>query len=71
MSPNPFKYACNVSASIGSVGCDQGAAEALGLDPDDNRVAVYFATAADAQLFEGLYDRRTWGSAQVSVFCAD
>ena len=60
-----------VGSGIGSVGCDQGAAEALGFHPGDNRVAVYFATAAHAQEFVAGYDRQDAGSAQVSTYCLD
>jgi hypothetical protein len=58
-------------SGIGSVGCDQGAAEQLGLVPDDNRVAVYFATAEHAQQFVAVYDRPDLGSAEVATYCLD
>ncbi|MGK5112292.1 MULTISPECIES: hypothetical protein [unclassified Geodermatophilus] len=58
-------------SGIGSVGCDQGAAEQLGLAPDDNRVAVYFATAEHAQQFVAVYDRPDLGSAEVATYCLD
>ena len=60
-----------VGSGIGSVGCDQGAAEALGFDPDDNRVAVYFDSAARAQEFQAVYDRQDLGSAPVTTYCLD
>ncbi|HEX2075130.1 MAG TPA: hypothetical protein VHF92_15205 [Geodermatophilus sp.] len=60
-----------VGSGIGSVGCDQGAAEALGFDPADNRVAVYFDSAARAQEFVAVYDRQDVGSAQVTTYCLD
>src|SRR3712207_8079419 len=58
-------------SGIGSVSCDQGAAEALGFDPDDHRVAVYFDSAARAQEFVAGYDRQDVGSAQVTTYCLD
>jgi hypothetical protein len=58
-------------SGIGSVGCDRGAAEQLGLLPDDNRVAVYFATAEHAQQFVAVYDRPDLGSAEVATYCLD
>ncbi len=60
-----------VGSGIGSVGCDLGAAESLGFDPGHNRVAVYFDSAADAQLFQGGYERQDLGSAQVTTYCLD
>src|SRR5688572_18182236 len=58
-------------SGIGSVGCDQGAAEALGVDSQDNRVAVYFDSAARAQEFVAVYDRQDVGSAEVTTYCLD
>ncbi len=58
-------------SGIGSVGCDQGAAEALGFDPGDNRLAVYFDSAALAQQFVLVYDRQDVGSAPVTTYCLD
>ncbi len=58
-------------SGIGSVGCDQGAAEALGFDPGNNRVAVYFDSAARAQEFVAVYDRQDVGSAEVTTYCLD
>ena len=58
-------------SGVGSVSCDQGAAEALGFDPGDSRVAVYFDSAARAQEFVAVYDRQDVGSAQVTTYCLD
>ena len=58
-------------SGIGEVSCDQGAAEALGLDPADHRVAVYFPSSARAQEFVAVYDRQDVGSAQVTTYCLD
>ncbi|MGY1770902.1 hypothetical protein [Blastococcus sp. SYSU D00813] len=58
-------------SGIGSVSCDAGAAEQLGFVPDDNRLAVYFATAEDATTFVAIYDRQDVGSAEVTTYCLD
>ncbi len=58
-------------SGIGSVACDLGAVESLGFEPDDNRLAVYFATAEDAQTFVAVYDREDVGSARVTTSCRD
>ncbi len=58
-------------SGIGAVGCDQGAAEALGFDPQNNRVAVHFDSAARTQEFVAVYDRQDVGSAEVTTYCLD
>lgn len=58
-------------SGIGSVSCDAGAAEQLGFVPDDDRLAVYFATAEDATTFVAIYDRQDVGSAEVTTYCLD
>ena len=58
-------------SGIGSVSCDHGAAEALGFDPGDDRVAVYFDSTARAQEFVAVYDRQDVGSAPVTTYCSD
>jgi hypothetical protein len=58
-------------SGIGSVSCDQGAAEQLGLAPEHDRVAVYFATAEQAQQFVDVYERDTLGTALVTTYCLD
>ena len=60
-----------VGSGIGSVGCDQGAAEALGYPSSENRVAVYFDSAARAKEFVAVYDRPDLGTAQVTTYCLD
>ncbi len=59
--------------SGGDINCDQGAREALRLDParDYYAVAVYFVTREDAQRFVDLYEPGVVGIAAVKVFCAD
>ena len=58
-------------SGIGSVACDQGAAEQLGLAPDANRLAVYFATADQARQFTDAYERDVLGTALVTTYCLD
>ncbi|WP_448625758.1 hypothetical protein [Geodermatophilus sp. URMC 64] len=58
-------------AGIAQVGCDAGAAEALGVDPDDLTAAVHFATQGDAEYFVGRYLGPIVGYAQVTTFCLD
>lgn len=55
----------------GQLGCDQGAAEALGVEEDDFGVGLYFKTRSDAQRFAELSDPPPLGSARVKIFCAD
>ena len=58
-------------SGVGEVACDVGAAEQLGFDPQDHRVAVYFDSAARAQEFVAVYDREDVGSASVTTYCLD
>ncbi len=58
-------------SGIGSVACDLGAAEQLGLAPDANRLAVYFATADQARQFTDAYERDVLGTALVTTYCLD
>jgi hypothetical protein len=63
-----------IQAIQGEVGCDEGAAEALGPDAAW-RVAVYFGTRADASAFADVYRTRYPGSdpaiAHVTTYCLD
>jgi hypothetical protein len=54
-------------------GCDQGARESLGLDPDLSYFGVflYFNSQIDAQTFVDLFEPGVVGIAQVTIFCAD
>lgn len=65
--------AVGYNAGSGDVACDQGASEALGLDPERSylTVAVYFATEADARLFVDLYQPGVVGLAAVETYCMD
>jgi hypothetical protein len=56
---------------FGELSCDEGAAEALGVDPDLHGVAVYFEKKADAQAFAATLDPPPVGVARVRTFCAD
>jgi hypothetical protein len=58
-------------SGLGEVACDQGAAEQLGFEPRDHRVAVYFESAARAEEFVAVYDRQDLGSARVTTYCLD
>jgi hypothetical protein len=55
----------------GDLACDRGAAEALGRDPSEHAVAVYFDTEADAALFAELYGDGVVGTVQVTLRCRD
>lgn len=57
--------------SGGDVGCDEGAAETLGISQGSLVVASYFATEADAVLFTEMYGPDTIGVAPVTLFCLD
>ncbi len=57
----------------GDVGCDQGAAEALGVDPSGGHFAsgLYFATEADAEAAAALIGDGVLAVAEVQTFCLD
>lgn len=58
----------------GDAGCDQGSAEALGLDPDGGFVvaSIYFASEADAERAADAIGREhVEGVAEVQTFCLD
>ncbi|MGQ0624571.1 MAG: hypothetical protein ACT4PP_07980 [Sporichthyaceae bacterium] len=58
--------------SSGELGCDMGAARALGLGEGEYfRVAVYFSTEADARAFADAYSPGAEGVGQVTLFCLD
>ena len=59
--------------SSGDIGCAQGAAEALGLDPALSYTGVWveFPTAADAQRFVDLYQPGVVGTARITAYCLD
>ncbi len=57
----------------GEAGCDQGAADALGLDPNDLRYvsSLYFASEADAQAAAAAIGDGVLAVAEVQTFCLD
>lgn len=57
--------------SGGEVGCDRGAAEALGVPESALVVATYFTTKEDAELFAEMYGPGTLGVAEVTLWCLD
>jgi hypothetical protein len=63
-------------SSTGDLGCDAGAAEALGLDPRSawGSVAVYFDSEATAETVVAAFATRggdVMGIAPVTLYCAD
>lgn len=60
-------------AGGGELGCDQGAVEALGLDPARSwsGVALYFVDQRTADRFVRGYPHEVVGVAQVTTFCLD
>ncbi|WP_448613472.1 hypothetical protein [Modestobacter sp. URMC 112] len=58
-------------AMIGELGCDEGAAEALGRDSTDHAVAVYFATEEHLTEFRRRWDSPWVASVRVVTFCGD
>lgn len=55
----------------GEIGCDRGAAEALGVTQSAIGVAVYFDSQADAETFAEMYGPEAVGTAQVTTWCLD
>jgi cytoskeletal protein RodZ len=57
----------------GQLACDQGAVEALGLDPDVDwsATAIYFPGEEFARRFVDLYEPEVVGIAQVQTYCLD
>lgn len=58
-------------AGLGELGCDDGAADALGRDGTEHAVAVYFATEQHVSEFRRRWDGPFVGAAQVTIYCAD
>ncbi|MCA9577210.1 MAG: hypothetical protein R3B40_06070 [Polyangiales bacterium] len=61
----------SIMVSVGELGCDRGAAEALGVAPDWHGVAVMFETREAALAFADSLDTPPAGVAQVTAGCAD
>jgi hypothetical protein len=57
--------------SEGDVSCDEGAAEALGLEPNVLVRSVHFGSREDAEAFVALYGDDILGIAQVTTYCLD
>lgn len=57
----------------GDIDCDQGAREALGLDPDRDyyAVALYFPDRPTAQQFVDAYEPGVVGIADLTTYCLD
>ena len=58
-------------AIITELGCDEGAAGALGRDPSEHAVAVYFATEQHITEFRRRWDSPWVASVRVVTFCGD
>lgn len=61
----------SILVSVGELGCDAGAAEALGFAPDQHAVSVMFETREAAEAFAATLSSPPAGIAQVTVGCAD
>ena len=61
------------SGGHGEIGCTQGAAEQLRLDPaaDYMAVSVFFASQAQAQQFVDAYEPGVVGTAKITAYCMD
>lgn len=57
--------------SVGELGCDEGAPEALGAGADTHAVSVHFTSRADADRFAATLERPPRGIVEVTVRCAD
>lgn len=60
-----------IQHSVGEVGCDQGASEALGVPPDAHGVSVMFTTREAAEAYAASLPTSPTGIAEVTVGCAD
>jgi hypothetical protein len=58
-------------AGLGELGCDQGAAAALGRSSEEHAVAVYFPTEQHVTEFRRRWDAPYVGAVQVTTLCAD
>jgi hypothetical protein len=61
----------SILVSVGELGCDAGAAEALGVAPDRHAVSVMFETREAAEAFAATLTSPPAGIAEVTVGCAD
>jgi hypothetical protein len=60
-----------IEAFPGSIGCDQGASEQLGVSSDLAAVAIYFERRSDAHAWADALDPPPLGVATVRTYCAD
>ncbi len=58
-------------AGLGELGCDEGAAAALGRTPTEHAVAVYFATEQHITEFLRRWEAPFVGAVLVTTMCAD
>jgi hypothetical protein len=58
-------------AGLGELGCDEGAAAALGRTPTEHAVAVYFATEQHISEFRRRWEAPLVGAVHVTTRCAD
>jgi hypothetical protein len=58
-------------AGVGELGCDQGAATALGRSSEEHAVAVYLPTEQHVTEFRRLWEAPYVGAVQVTTLCAD
>jgi hypothetical protein len=58
-------------AGLGELGCDEGAAAALGRAPTDHAVAVYFVTEQHTTEFRRRWEAPFVGVVRVTTLCAD
>ncbi len=58
-------------AGLGELGCDEGAAAALGRTPTEHAVAVYFATEQHISEFLRRWEDPFVGAVHVTTHCAD
>lgn len=61
----------SIVVTVGELGCDRGAAEALGVAPDWHGVSVMFETRERAQAFADTLESPPAGIARVTAGCAD
>lgn len=61
----------HIISSMGALGCDQGSAEGLGVDPELHGVSVLFETREAAERFAATLSTPPVGIAQVTIYCAD
>lgn len=61
----------SIQVSVGELGCDAGAVEALGVAPESHAVSVMFDTREAADAFAATLTSPPAGIARITVGCAD